>query len=631
MNIINNLIYTMKKLLLSLLLILSNLTFAIQTSITSSIFAGDVPVINNNNPTIPSSNTRRVRFLNRIDSNIELENALGEANKIFSSIMASEMLDLVLINAEVQMGEVFEFSIDEVCKVIVNYSDTLMDNTLYYYFNQYLYSDLPILIPKAISNQASGSSDGCSMLIKLNPQVSYYFGTSEEGISPNEYDAITILLRALVIGCGIQSTLNPYTTQFGQIYNGQKYINVFDYQIHNDLNNQYSDVANEYITPYEFLAGRLIFANGYGDRYASCSTPVQLFNDWYMSNNYTDLSTNTLNTIDPISYTDSEIEDGFCDLMDPQIPLGYTQRTITPYTMRMLRGIGWIKTTPVGNENYLYNFYDSKLTCSSNILLPNNTYSISLSSSGVINNLSCELESTDSLFEIGTFQTNNSFSYHSIPANIQWRRNPSTKNIIGHIRGTASMLVDEYYEIEKICDIEIPYKPEKISVQKSETEVNGNVMLDIHAYSNGSSSYTVSYIGASDHISHSFTTSTNPLDTIIEISGSQLYNLSVFGSNTEGNSDTCSFTFGFSTHPYLYMSVSVMGNVLKYDLSYNGMIDVSNLVISHVQISDSNGGIYPTPLVGSGEPIDISGLTRGYYVLTVIADGNTYSRLFIKR
>ena len=38
-----------------------------------------------------------------------------------------------------------------------------------------------------------------------------------------------------------------------------------------------------------------------------------------------------------------------------------------------------------------------------------------------------------------------------------------------------------------------------------------------------------------------------------------------------------------------------------------------------------------TPTAGSGDPINISSLNRGYYFITVIADGNTYSRMFIKR
>lgn len=48
-------------------------------------------------------------------------------------------------------------------------------------------------------------------------------------------------------------------------------------------------------------------------------------------------------------------------------------------------------------------------------------------------------------------------------------------------------------------------------------------------------------------------------------------------------------------------------------------------------IRDQSRVLKMSPQAGSGEPINVSYLTRGYYILTVIADGNTYSRLFFKR
>ena len=55
------------------------------------------------------------------------------------------------------------------------------------------------------------------------------------------------------------------------------------------------------------------------------------------------------------------------------------------------------------------------------------------------------------------------------------------------------------------------------------------------------------------------------------------------------------------------------------------------MVINSVKITDTQGGIVMSPQAMSGESIDISGLARGTYVLTVIADGTSYSRTFIKR
>ena len=79
------------------------------------------------------------------------------------------------------------------------------------------------------------------------------------------------------------------------------------------------------------------------------------------------------------------------------------------------------------------------------------------------------------------------------------------------------------------------------------------------------------------------------------------------------------------------MTVAVTRTTLIYDLSSNGTIDISNVVINSVKITDTQGGIVMSPQAMSGESIDISGLARGTYVLTVIADGTSYSRTFIKR
>jgi len=108
--------------------------------------------------------------------------------------------------------------------------------------------------------------------------------------------------------------------------------------------------------------------------------------------------------------------------------------------------------------------------------------------------------------------------------------------------------------------------------------------------------------------------------------------MSIYGTNNHGNSNSYNFTFGFSAQPTLTLTTSVQGNILTYDLSSNGTIDISDVVISSVQITDANGNIWLTPnSAGSGDPISISSLLRGYYILTVVADGHSYSRMFIKR
>ena len=107
--------------------------------------------------------------------------------------------------------------------------------------------------------------------------------------------------------------------------------------------------------------------------------------------------------------------------------------------------------------------------------------------------------------------------------------------------------------------------------------------------------------------------------------------MSIYGTNSEGNSDMYNFTFGTSVRPQLNLAVVLMGTSLIYDLSDNGTIDISNVTIDLVQITNVRGVVKLTSQAGSGEPINVSSLARGTYILTVVADGTTYSRTFVKR
>ena len=265
-------------------------------------------------------------------------------------------------------------------------------------------------------------------------------------------------------------------------------------------------------------------------------------------------------------------------------------------------------------------------------MLPNQTYSVWLSERVDLNDLTCRIESVDSTYVIGSC-TSNSFSYSTIPNNIQWKRNPVTKNIVGQLECKAGVLTDiEYVEKDKTCTIEIPFRPNRPLVQQSESTTNGVIALDLKAFANGSDVYTITYTGVTYDDIHTFTVEANALDTILNnIPANQLYDLSIYGTNSEGNSDTYNFTFGYSSRPALNMTVAVTRTILIYDLSSNGTIDISNVVINSVKITDTQGGIVMSPQAMSGESIDISGLARGTYVLTVIADGTSYSRTFIKR
>ena len=121
------------------------------------------------------------------------------------------------------------------------------------------------------------------------------------------------------------------------------------------------------------------------------------------------------------------------------------------------------------------------------------------------------------------------------------------------------------------------------------------------------------------------------LDTILSnIPANQLYNLSIYGTNNEGNSDTYNFTFGTTALPVLKLSVSVRGTNLIYNLYSTEATSQPHIVINSVKITTTQGEVVMTSQAGMGEPIDISSLARGNYIFAVVANGTTYSKIFIK-
>ena len=605
-------------------------SFAIKTTISSSIQVsqsngGSVSIMN----TIPSC-SRRVHIFNHCDSLPEISTALIAAEYIFSDVLLKEHIDLVDINASVDFGTNYDMEAYEVCKVFIDYTDTIRDNSCYHNFST-LYSSLPVLYPKTMTNQTLGIPSGVSMHILLNPSLPYHCDTTE--VPSDKYDLITILLRALSMGCGIQSSLDPNTMQFGKTENGVTYITVFDTQIYNDNDDTYADVVIGDVSAVDFLSEHSVFADGLTD--ADFPQPIQLFNDWILGTlNNTIVTDKTLNTIDYNTYTSDELDAGFYDLLDSDMIPGIAIRTITPYTLALLRKLGWMKTVPVGEYNPLVALYNTHLTCNGKVLQPDSVYIINMSPNNIdFTNVTCKINSVDSSYTIGNILSNNLFYYNTIPQNIQWQRNPITKNIVGHIEADAIMHVSgQTISLPRTYEIEIPYKPNRPLVQRSEETVGIGLNLHLHAFSNGCNSYTVTYTCVNYPVTKTFTVYSNVLDTILTDSpAGLLYNLSVYGTNSQGNSDTYTFTFGFSAHPVLNMTVYSFGNILRYDLSNNGTIDISDVVINSVQITDAGGYVWLSPNAGSGEDINISSLPRGQYILTVIADGNTYSRIFNKR
>jgi len=608
-------------------------SYAYKTTFTSSIYAssneGSTAVVNEQIDY--SSITKKVFFIRHenTDTVIDIMTAITKAEIIFSEALQQENIDLIDIRADIMFGESSSFESEEVCKVEVIYSDTLVDNPNYHdFYDRYSLSpDIDILVPMAMSNQTRGGDYGECMHIMLNPNLKYNYGNS--AIDSSEYDLITVLLRALAMGCGIQSTVSK-TVHFGIDDGMHHYINAFDTQIYNDAGYTYADVVAGNVTSVNFLAGHDILVSGLENIVDPLI--IHLYNDWQVGVSGTNISHKTLNTIDGITtYSEDEWNEGFMDLLDADLEKGVAIRTVTPYTMAILRKLGWMKTVAVGYNPYT-NLYNCRLQCSSTILYPDTPYLLSLGNGNVsLSSLECELFARNGTYTIGeAYPFIPAFEYSDIPDNIQWQRNPVTKNIIGRLKGIATQ---GNASMEKTLGIEIPYRPNKPIIQKSEVTEDGLIELTLKVLADGSNSYTLTYTGVTNGDVHTFTVYANRLDTILtNIPATQLYNMSIYGTNNHGNSNSYNFTFGFSAQPTLTLTTSVQGNILTYDLSSNGTIDISDVVISSVQITDANGNIWLTPnSAGSGDPISISSLLRGYYILTVVADGHSYSRMFIKR
>lgn len=623
----------MKKIYIFLFLICSAPIFALKYTITSHIYADPSVGVNLPLPSTMPHNLRKVRIINRIDSMPQLATAIAAAEYIFSDAMQQEYIDLVDVEAEVFLGDNSTYADFEICKVVVEYTDTV------FFHDQYVkFWDIPhpyylgVLFPMAMTNQTRGTPAGIGMHIYLNPSFSYHFDKTQA--PDDKYDMITILLRALAIGCGIQSSLNPDNLDFGKSIGDQTFITAFDTQIFNDSAYTFADVVVQNVSAGNFLANHSIYADGLG-----IVNPVQLFNDWEAgTNGAMNVSGLTLNSIDYNTYTNEELDSGFYDLLDADLRQGVSLRTVTPYTMGLLRKLGWLRTIATGQESPLNGLYNSSLHCSNTTLSPNTSYTLSMSGTAGMSDPVCKLYTNDSSYVIGNMQDYSSyatFSYSSIPQHLQWQRDPITKNIIGQFQATADLYVfNQLYTQRKTLDIQIPFPPNKPIIQKSEITDNGNIQLHLNAFANGSDTYTVTYTGLTYSDVHTFTVSANALDTLLaNIPGNQLYNISIYGTNNQGNSNSCNFTFGFSAHPLLNMVIAFNSNYVTYNFNSNGNpIDLSDVTFGSVTISDaSTGYVWLTSNAGPLEEISISSLPRGRYIISVVANGDTYSRMFLKR
>ncbi len=600
---------------------------AFKTTFTSYLYPSSNVLSESQYNENPTSTLRMVTFINHATSIPELSNALDEANKIFSHALQEKNIDLVDLQVEVCVASIADP--DAVCEVEIIYSDTIEDNTRYHGISHFANFRYPVLIPMALSNQSRGQNYGLGMRIKFRDTPDYYY-CGNGAVPEGKFDATTIILRALAMGCGIQSTFNASTLEVG-INDGTKtYVSAFDTQIYNEDSIPLVSVLDGQNSIYTFLAGKNIYA--IGNSYFDDTILVQLYNEWqYFPGEQ--IHSLTLNSIDPYQYREG-LGYGGEDVLTADIQRGVAIRTLTPYTLLMLKRLGWMRTVTVGQPGVFDDVIQGKISCSSTTLQPNTIYVINIDKPDVsLQNVHCVLYSNDSSYQIGTgYDVIPAIRYSSIPANIQWNRDVHTKHIIGQVKATAYKYDNGVLMTrEKTFDVQIPYRPNKPIVQKTESFNSPDLNLSIHAFANGSNTYTVAYTGLTNADVHTFTISADVIDTILSIPATQYYDVAIYGTNAMGNSDTCSFTIGSSIQPEINLMVSVEGSTLRYYLNSDNATYLPNVQIGASTITNHTGSRTIHLQASPGEVIDISSLSFGVYLFSVSINGTTYSKIFFKR
>jgi len=605
-------------------------SWAFTTTVTSFIKVDTTAAVNSysfqgNIPNAP----RKIKFINHAEEMPELELAMDAASKIFTNAVTQlGIMNMVDISADVSLADLGpDMSI--LCKVDIVYSDTIKNLSYYPKLNSLVTNPYWILVPMAMSNQTRGVNHAVGMYIKLRNNVSYH--CTVDSVSDDSYDAITLLLHALAMGCGIQSTFNDTTANVGIVDNGIHYINTYDAIIYNEDNNALSDIIDGTVSANQFFTGKSVWAQGMDETYLTKAMHLNNIREDSVTAPFSGIK---LHEIAIDVYTDDDYDNGLIDLLDPELSFKESIREVTPYTLDLLRGAGWMYDIPLGGNPFAP-LHSGTITCNSSILYPNNTYTVTTTGNGVAySNIVCELNSFDSTYVIANINPNtHAFSYSTLPNNVQWKRNSATKNIIGQIKGKASMLVDATYEEQtKSFEIEIPYRPNKPLVRRSETSDNNYVYLDFSAFANGSEIYTITYTGLTDLVPHSFNVSADVIDTILQLPATQYYDVAISGTNSNGTSDTFTFTAGTSIQPELYLNLFVSGNSLRYSVTSSNPNFPTSIEVGPITITTLMGIPVMYSNASQGDIIDISSLLRrSYYMFSTTINGEVYSKRFYKR
>lgn len=552
------------------------------------------------------------------------EKALSKAQEIFSKDLDVDCE----IRTNIQIGDESAFSGEDIetpCKVNINYID-IFENR-----NQYT----PLLIPSdyygqlwypmALANYGYLGTivpNLSDFTILLNPYMvknaDYYCGI-DGLVSENQYDLVTVLLRAFTVGCGLQSTLNVNNS--GKLHykstsnNGQVSLpNIFDYYtISETTNSRLSETANTHTSLVQFLASTVSFQN---------LETIQLYNDY---GTWGILTPDICNTIDDWS-----------ELVSPLLERGIAIHKITPKTKSILQSLGWRLEMVVGNT---FN-PNATISMSERVFVENTRYNVSANCKNMNyapswHKIRCILQTSDSSYtlvsnedNLGISNLSTTISYTNLP-DLDWERDVNG-NIVGEV--IYEVIMNNQYFVKKegfTCS----YKPNKPSLKIIADTLNNSMSANLIFFSKGANQYKLSYYGSEESVLHEELLNVNTLNyNIVNLNPQQRYYFTITAFNDYGNNISNNVVIGESTATLSMYTVKV-GNLLSYHFKC-GTFDVDNMDITSIVVKNASTGLTEMPNVSAspGEQFSVSSLPRGYHILFItLRDGRIFNSKFVKR
>ena len=522
------------------------------------------------------------------------------------------------IKMTVNVSNDFVFSY-ELCKVEIQY--VLGENQYNQHINTGGSSVANLAKPTALAkyysltNVLEGMENEYDIIVYLNSQ----YITSNQNLErfninknraalENEFDLTTVLLRALVAGCGFHSEIKRDSNGLLSVRTNigtEKYITIFDANVrdsqYNYLPHTYLDSLEEHDEVSAFLDNSQIEFYGQG-----------LYNDYSA----------TANNFNPIiaNYLDFT-EDNDDELMQAYLSPGVTIRSITPSTLNVLQFLGWRYDLAVGPT------FPTKSIVSSDTLYSQTNYIFQLQNCGT-GEFRIIMPSDEGGYELHRenillpgFNPEFEYKLDTLP-NMLWARDLSTGNAKAVISFT-----DENGTIEK--DAYIPFRPNTPIISMDGMRANGMLFVTIHYSAYGATSFIVTRTDVDTNDIICDTISGSSHFTSYALFGTHNYEINIRAINNAGYTEIQKYIFNSATQGTWGIILRQVDQSIKITTVYNGsQIDYP---ITKSEVYTIGGQLLLTQN-SSSKYVDVSSLARGIYVMKVtLQHGQIVSSNFAKR